>query len=89
MLLDLRHIDATGFQNRAMAQIDGVQHEPLDLFRRGRGRPGMKLARTRKTRAPSRKSRLTCCTCPGSTGFAAEIAPVSISEPIACDGRMP
>ena len=39
MLLDLGHIDAAGFQHRAMAQVDGVQHEALDLLRGGRGRP--------------------------------------------------
>ena len=51
--------------------------------------PGMKLARTRKARAPSRRSRLAGWICPAPMGAAEEMAPRSISAAMACEGRMP
>ena len=51
MLLNLGQINAAGFQHRAVAQVDGVQHEALDLLGgcsngpRHKARPDAKGAR--------------------------------------------
>ena len=51
--------------------------------------PGRNEARTRKASRPSRRSRLAGCTCPGTGGSAAVIAPSASMRRMPCDGMTP